>query len=292
MIASQIIRLRIFSFACALSLGLLFVQAAAAQAVPGSDPAAASNSFEALDLPHKAEVALDRIQRNDVGAGIVDATYYIETGAHADPKRVIPVLEAYFDRSHEQDLQNELASVLVSIGDTDPRFWNLILALAKAAIDSDVPDPFGMENPAGPSQPCASSALHGWASANNLSVEDACRQATMDIPQKLLPLAHTGDPRAVPVLQEALKSRNSLIQSIAVQGLVLTQDRDSVTLILALIQRVSHFQAQSLASILIESNDPRTDAIVRQYMPDVNLADAKQFRAKSAEWRRPLLTRQ
>lgn len=75
----------------------------------------------------RVESALDRVQRNDVGQGIVDATAYVELAAHVEPNRAIPVLEAYFAHSHEPDLRSEIASVLVSLGDEDSQFWNLIL---------------------------------------------------------------------------------------------------------------------------------------------------------------------
>ena len=249
------------------------------------------NSFESQDLPHQAEIALDRIQHNDVGTGIVDATQYIELSAHADSKRVIPVLEAYFAKADEQDLRNEIASVLVSIGDPDPRFWGLILAQAESALADDSPDPFA-QNAAGKSAPCSSPEFLTWAQAKKLSPKAACRHAAVTVSQELLPLADSGDPRSIPVLRRALEARNTAIRAVAVKGLVLARDRDSIPLIVQLIRQAPPFEAHALADTLIEFEDPLAEAVVHQYLPDINLDSARAFRAKLLQWRRPLLTRQ
>lgn len=280
----------------ALTCALVLVAAyggnrASCQGDPSARPAAASQSFESLDPSAKAEVALDRVRRGDVGTGIVDATSYIEWAAHVDPGRVVPVLEAYFARTGEADFRSEIASVLVSLGDTDPRFWNLILEQAEAAIASDPPSPFAIDSGSGSDQPCSSSEFRTWAEGHDLALEEACNQAAYVLPAKLLPLAQTGDPRTIPILRKALDARRWLIQTVAAHGLILSSDPDAVRLILAAIQHAAPFQAHSLADLLIESDDPRAEAVVRQYLPDVNLAEARHFRDESQQWRRSLLTR-
>lgn len=288
----QFVKARSTAFVAVLCFYALVLVPAVGQQSAATTQAPNMESSDTLNLQQKAENALDRVKRNDIGTGIVDATYYIELSAHADPKRVIPVLEAYFARSNEQDLQNEIASVLVSLGDTDPRFWNLILEQAREALASDTPDPFvGMEDPADPSPPCSDSSFIAWSKTHNLSVKEACKQALSAIPKKLRPLADTGDPRAIPVLQEAMRADNFMMQMIAVNGLVLTQDHDSVSLIIDAIHRAPQPKADSFADSLIESDDPRAEAVVKQYLPDVNFAEAKRFRAENSQWRRPLLTR-
>src|SRR5579862_8828762 len=125
------------SFPVGYALSLVFVLVLRVAAAPtegqiaGTQP---SEHLDAVDLERKAESALDRVQRNDIGVGIVDATGYIELAAHVDAVRTIPVLEAFFSRTQEQDIRNETASVLVSLGDQNPQFWNLILHQAQTAI--------------------------------------------------------------------------------------------------------------------------------------------------------------
>jgi HEAT repeat protein len=280
-----------FSVGYVLSLGIVLVLRAAAG--PNEAQIAGTKSsdhLDAVDLQRKAESALDRVQRNDVGQGIVDATYYIELAAHVEPRRAIPVLEAYFARSHEPDLRSEIASVLVSLGDEDPQFWNLILNQAQAALSEDPPDPFEMGQVGGSSAPCSSEAFLNWAKNRNLRPEEACREASLGIAQRVRPLADSGDRRVIPVLKEALTSRNRLIQTMAAHGLVLTGDRDAITLVIEAIEHAPQAQARALADNLIESDDPRAQSVLHQYLPDVNFAEAHQFRAQRAQWRRPILT--
>jgi len=272
-------------------LGIVFVLYATARSseaqIAGTEP---SNQVDAVDLQRKAESALDRVQRNDVGQGIVDATYYIELAAHVEPRRAIPVLEASFARSHESDLRSEIASVLVSLGDEDPQYWNLILNQAQAALDEDPPDPFEMGKAGKSSAPCSSEAFLKWAKSRNQSLEEACRAASLVIPLRVRPLADCGDRRVIPVLKKALKSNNPLIQAVAAHGLVLTGSPDAVTLVIEAIENAPQDRARDIADCLIESNDPRAQPVVHQYSPDVNYSEAHQFRAQGAQSRRPILT--
>jgi len=255
---------------------VLFLHAAAVPNEP-QNAGAESGHLDTVELQRKAESALARVQQNDVGEGIVDATSYIELAAHVDPRRAIPALEAYFARSHESDLRNEIASVLVSLGDEDPQYWNLILRQAESALSEDSPDPFGGEEGGGPVSTCSSEALLNWAKNRNLTSDEACKEATRGIAEKFLPLADSGDRRAVPVLQKALKARNSLMQVMGSRGLVLIGHRDAITLVIEAIERAPQHQARVLADGLIESDDPRAESVVRQYMPDINFPEARQF---------------
>jgi HEAT repeat protein len=279
------------SIGYALSLGIVFVLSVAARPNQAQTTGTtSSNRADAVDLQPEAESALDRIQQNDVGQGIVDATHYIEWAAHVEPGRSIPVLEAYFARSHDPELRNEIATVLVSLGDKDLQFWNLILDQAQGALSEDPPDPFEIGQSGESSAPCSSEALLKWAKGRNLSPEEACKEASLGIPQRIRPLSETGDLRAIPVLKEALKCRNPLIQLLAAHGLVLTGDRDSITLVIETIEHAPQERAQTLADSLIESVDPRAQPVLHQYLPDVNYPEAHQFRTQSAQWRRPILT--
>lgn len=274
-----------------LLLGFVLRLHAASGPNQAQNARAESGHVDTADLQRKAESALARVQRNDVGQGIVDATSYIELAAHVEPRRAIPALEAYFARSHESDLRNEIASVLVSLGDEDPRYWNLILRQAQSALSEDSPDPFGGEQGGGPTSVCSSEAFLKWAKDQNLSPDKACNEATLGIAEKFRPLADTGDRRGMPVLENALKAWNSLIQVMAAHGLVLIGDRDSITLVIEAIEHAPQDQARALADCLIESDDSRAEGVIHQYMPDVNFLEAHQFRAQNAQWRRPILTR-
>ena len=77
---------------------------------------------------------------------------------------------------------------------------------------------------------------------------------------------------------------------MAAHGLVLTGDRDAVTLVIETIEHVPQDRAGELADTLIESDDPRAQSVLHQYTPDVNFSEAHRFRIQSEQWRRPILT--
>ena len=267
-------------YTLALTLG---VSVSAAQA-PSDHP-------DDVQLRRSAETALEKIQRNDVGQGIVDATYYVELAAHVEPERAIPVLEAYFARAREAELRSEIASVLVSLGDKDPKYFDLILQEARSAVDADPPDPFVRRVGSNSQMPCTSDDFLDWAKKRSLSSEIACRQAASEIPQKLRALADSGDLRGIPELEKALRAKSSLIRGLAAQGLVLTGDREAVTSVIEAVAHAPKDEARNLAQTLIESDDPRAESVVHQYVPEINFREAHEFHAKRAQLSRPILIR-
>ena len=284
-------RIRLY-FGCVLLFEFVLVlQASAQQNQPQIAGAESSGLLSAAEVQRKAESALDRIQRSDVGVGIVDATDYIEWAAHAEPARAIPVLEAFFARSQESDLRAEIASVLVSLGDEDQQYWTLILRQAQLAVSEDPPNPFESGGSADTLGICGSEEFLEWAKSHNLAPEAACEEAVTGIGDKLRPLVESGDRRGSPVLELALKSQNPITQLQAACGLVLIGDPNSVGFVIETIRDAPQDRARTLADCLIESSDPRAEAVVHQYLPDVNFAEAHQFRAQSAQWQRPILIR-
>ena len=269
---------------CVLALSLALGFGVSAAQAPSDQP-------DDVQLRSNAESALEKIQRNDVGQGIVDATYYIELAAHVEPDRAIPVLEAYFARAHEAELRSEIASVLVSLGDKDPKFFDLILQEARSAVDADPPDPFARRVGSNSQMPCSSDDFLDWARTRGLSPKRACRQAASEIPQKLRALADSGDWRGIPELEKALRAKSPLIRGLAAQGLVLTGDREAVTSVIDAVARAPQDEASELAQTLIESDDPRAESVVHQYVPEINFREAHEFHAKRAQLSRPILIR-
>lgn len=269
-----------------LLLGLVLRLYAASGPNESQNAGAESGRLDTVDLQRKAESALARIQRNDVGQGIVDATYYIELAAHVEPRQAIPALEAYFARSHESDLRNEIASVLVSLGDEDPQYWNLVLRQAQSALSEDSPDPFGGEQGGGPTSVCSSEVFLKWAKDHTLSRDKACTEATLGIGEKFRPLADTGDRRGMPLLENALTAQNSLIQVMAAKGLVLIGHRDAITLVIEAIERAPQNQARALADLLIESDDSRAEAVIHQSCRTSTCWKHDNFERNSPNWHR------
>src|SRR5258708_23201486 len=93
--------------------------------------------------------------------------------------------------------------------------------------------------------------LQLWADAHNLSVKTAGQYARYDFPSKMLPLAMTGDPRGVPLLQRALQSRNYLIVAWAAKCLAQIQHKQSIPLIIAPAHKAPNGYASLVADPLV-----------------------------------------
>lgn len=241
-----------------------------------------SAEFAAQDSPSKVSDAVERVKHGNVGTGIVDASSYVEIIADAGAVQAIPSLKEWFSRSQDEEMKAELASALVRLRDPDNTYWDFLLQLAKPALESDAPSPFGdsKENHGVPPE------FEAWAKAHKLSVEEAVA-AVLQLPIKLVPLAKTGDPRGIPLLRKALQSPNILIQTAGAAGLAKAQDKGAVSLVVEACKKApTDLAAHFLADTLIYFDDPQAQSEFHHYFPDVDIHGAKQFRG-SDPWRRP-----
>jgi HEAT repeat protein len=235
----------------------------------------------AQDSPSKVTDAVERVKQGNVGSGIVDASSYIEIIVSAGAVQAIPSLKEWFARSQDEEMKAALASALVRLRDPDNTYWDFLLQLAKPALESDAPSPFvGSKETAG-----VSPEFEAWAKANKLSIEEAAA-AVLQLPQKLVPLAKTGDPRGIPLLRKALQSPNLLIQTTGAVGLAKAQDKGAVPLIIEACKKAPPNMASFIADSLIYFDDPQARSEFHRYFPDVDIDQAKQFRG-SDPWRRP-----
>ena len=229
------------------------------------------------------EDALRHLDRNDVGYGPVDALSFAEVAAQAPPEQAIPALERFYEK-HKNDppdeqlgipyLRDNLASLLVQLGDPNPIYWNVLVSEADLALASEVPYPNltngkTLEDAFTPEQ-------KAWAKAHNMSLPQAFREATFIPSQKFAPLAKTGDPRALPILRTGLKSENLMIQSLAAGGLGLLRDKDSIPVIIAICRARQPPLAYFVAASLVFFHDPTADKVYHEYFPDRDIENERQ----------------
>jgi HEAT repeat protein len=203
----------------------------------------------------------------------------VELIAEAKAVQAIPSLEEQFGRTTDVGTKTKIASGLVRLGDKHDIYWNYLLEQATLALDSDVPDGV-FSNLVGQTRDQFSSALQAWAQAHDVSANTAAQSALYDLPGKVLELADTGDARGIPFLRRALQSRNYMIVSWAAKGLVQSQDKDSIPLIIAACQRAPTGFASEIAKSLIWFDDPRAQTAVDTYMTKEH---AKIFRDARAQ---------
>lgn len=273
------------SKAVLLASSFLCLPLSASSQIPAPAPAFTSTA------PSKdPQDALRHLDRNDVGSGSVDALLFAEVAAQAPPEQAIPTLERFYEK-HKNDpseeglapLRDDLASLLVQLGDPNPIYWNLLVSEAEAALSSEIPSPAlrnlnnskSLDDVYTPEQ-------KAWGKAHNMSVEQMIREAFLVPPGRFAPLAKTGDPRALPILQTGLQSENLMIQSFAADGLGLLRDKDSIPVIIAICRATQAPFAYFIAGSLIYFNDPAADKVYHEYFPD---RDIEQLRkAGDSPW--------
>ena len=81
-----------------------------------------------------------------------------------------------------------------------------------------------------------------------------------DLAGKIIYLAETADPRAVPLLRRALAFRNYMIAIMAAKGLAVIQDNDSIPFIIDACRKAPSDAAIAIADSLIYFDDPERRA--------------------------------
>jgi hypothetical protein len=194
-------------------------------------------------------------------------------------QRVLPALEQQFARATDIARQGIIAKALVRLGDQDNTYWNFLLQQATLAVDSDLPDPFhdshGKATGRQPSQ-----EFMTWTQAHHVGLSTAVSSWTYDLPGKVLLLGETGDPRGIPLLQRGLQSHNYQIVAWAAKGLALTQDKQSIPLIIAAIQRAPPEYTSLIAEPLLYFDDTQAQSAFDTYTPKEKAVMARQEKAR------------
>jgi hypothetical protein len=226
----------------------------------------------AQNKPSELDTAIANVKSGNVSPR--DAVVIADAGA----VQAIPALEEQFKRATDVDTKVSIASGLVKLKDRDDTYWNFLLEQATLAVDSNVPDSNFSESQGKLMDPAPE--LQVWADAHHVSVSTAFQYARYDIPGKVLQLATAGDPRGIPLLRRALRSRNYLIVTWAAKGLAQIQDKQSIPLIIAAAQRAPTGYPSLIAESLLYFDDAQAQSAVDTYMPKDRAAIYREARAR------------
>jgi HEAT repeat protein len=225
-----------------------------------SDPGtrAAAQAAEEQCLP-----PLDPIEALKRNNG--DSMFYAGKAATTHPKETLAILKQNFANTQDESQQAQIASALLSLGNKEDIYWNVLLRQATSALEDN-----------------ASSVVKNNSQGKPIegpSPEDAWAKQDM-LFNRVITLAEIGDPRGVPFLQRALSSSNPDIQMIAAGGLARTRDNDSVPLLINMCKTVSPDMASALASqVLVYFDDPRARSAVDHYLSKEAAKFARQEKA-------------
>ena len=218
--------------------------------------------------------------RKDTPESISDVEQIAQEGA----VEAVPMLEQKFAHTGDAIDKAHIASALVRLGDKKDIYWDFLVKQAKAAIESGMPDLMAHDSH-GNSIPGPSPELTAWAQAHNLSVGAAEEQARLSFGAVTF-LAITKDPRAIPLLRQALSAPNYLIQTAAADGLAAIQDTESIPLIIEACKRAPAETGGVIAQSLAYFDDPEAQSALDKYVPKDMAKALRERRAqgKKTPW--------
>jgi hypothetical protein len=212
-----------------------------------------------------------------------ESVYYVEQIAHAGAVQAVPMLEEKFARTKEPLDKAKIAQVLIKLGDKDDTYWDYLVRLATPALESDAPD-FMNFHSQGKSSPGPSPAFIAWAKAHNVPANgpngNAAEESVYMSPGKVGLLGLTGDPRAIPLLRQALSSPNHMIEIVAASGLAEMQDNDSIPLIIEACRRAPVEAGAVIAESLVYFDDAEAQRAVDTYVPKDTAKIIREARAQ------------
>jgi PBS lyase HEAT-like repeat len=202
----------------------------------------------------------------------------VENIVQANAVRALPALKEQFGRAQDPLDKGKLASALIKLGDHDETYWQYLIQQAQPVIDSDAPTPLG-HDAEGKTIPGPSPEFTRWAERHKLPVQDAGGDAIYIDPPKVLLLAMSGDPRAIPLLRQGLKTPNDFVKIFAAVGLAEMQDKASIPAIIQACKAAPAESAKELAEQLVYFDDIQAQDALDAFLPAETVRDLRDARA-------------
>jgi HEAT repeat protein len=211
------------------------------------------------------------------------AGVHVDLIGRAGAVEAIPILKEQFVRVHDPLDKAKIAQVLIKLGDKDDTYWDFLVKLATPALESDAPDFMNFDSQ-GKSWAGPSPAFIAWAKAHNVPANgpngNAAEDSVYMSPGKVGLLGLTGDPRAIPLLRQALSSPNHMIEIMAASGLAEMQDKDSIPLIIEACRRAPVEASAVIAESLVYFDDAEAQRAVDTYVPKDTAKIIREARAQ------------
>lgn len=262
---STIISVRLVAVRRAISRLFICCGVLAGGACAQINQAQSGDAWQNRNLP----AAMDRLKQGNFVRVDIDII------AKAGAVEAIPDLEKQFQLTKDEISKEAIASALVRLGDHDVTYWDYIEKQARAAIESDPPNPQAYDSNGKPTSEVPAD-LVAWAKAHHVTIDDAEAAATLDLPAKVLFLGQSKDRNAIPLLRQALSSRDVMIRTAAAQGLAELQDKASIPFIVAACRRAPPDEARGIAAFsLARFDDPEAKNAAKEFMPATPAKEAK-----------------
>jgi hypothetical protein len=195
------------------------------------------------------------------------AALHVDMIARAGAVEAIPSLKQQFVHVNDDPLlKAKIAAAIVRLGDKDDTYWDFLVKLAKPALESDAPD-FMSYDSQGKAVSGPSPEFVAWADAHSLPHAGLLEESRYLLPGKVAILGWSRDPRAIPLLQQALLSSNHMIEIAAAMGLAEIGDKDSIPLIVDACRKAPADAAAAIAQSLVYFDDNSAQSAVDQFIP-------------------------
>jgi HEAT repeat protein len=137
---------------------------------------------------------------------------------------------------------------------------------ATPTLESDAPD-FMSYDSQGKSVPGPSPEFESWVKAHNLDPTGLGEDSLYVLPGKVAFLGWSRDPRAIPLLRQALSSPNHMVEIAAAMGLAEIGDKDSIPFIIEACRKAPGEAAAVIAQALVYFDDDEAQNAVDKYIP-------------------------
>lgn len=194
------------------------------------------------------------------------AAIHVDLIARAGAVEAIPILKEQFVHVQDPLLKAKIASALVRMGDKDDSYWDFLVEFVTPALESDAPD-FMSYDSHGKSMPGPSREFEAWLRTHNLSPDSAGEDSVYMLPGKVAFLGWSRDPRAIPLLRQALSSPNHMIEVAAAKGLAEIGDKDSIPFIVDACRKAPAEAAAAIAESLVYFDEPEAQSAVDEFVP-------------------------
>jgi hypothetical protein len=223
--------------------------------------------------------AIARIKAGEFGGVHVDLI------TRAGAVEAIPILREQFLRVEDPLLKAKIAAALVRLGDKDNAYWDYLVKLATPALESDAPD-FTNHDVQGKTLPGPSPQFEAWVKSHNLPTAGLAENTLYVFPGEVAFLGWSRDPRAIPLLRQALLSPNYQIEIVAAQGLAEIGDHESIPFIIEACKRAPAEVAAAIAQALVYFDDNAAQSAVDKYIPKdiAKIYREAKARGKKTPW--------
>ena len=235
-----------------------------------ADPAQAP-----IQRPAESPEVVRAIAKLKLGEAIA---YNAQVISEAGAREAIPDLEEQFAHAPEFIDKAKVAQVLLALGDEKEVYWDYLAERAGSILKSDAPNPMQFDAE-GKGLPGLSPAWIAWAKAHN-QPPGAGEDAIYVNPGMIGLLGMTRDPRAIPLLRQALSFPNYMIQTAGTMGLAEMQDKTSIPLIIEACKKAPAEAAEVMARSLVYFDSPEAQKAVDTYIPKERAQLLREGKAK------------